>query len=122
MKKKLNCWLQAGFYVFAGINHFIDPEFYIDLIPPSFVFLAEINVVAGIVEIVLGLALLFSRSRKLAAYGIILMLVAFIPSHIYFIQIGSCVDGGMCVPEWVGWVRLVVIHPLLLLWAWSARK
>jgi uncharacterized membrane protein len=65
--------------------------------------------------------LLPSLTRKWAAYGIIAMLIAFIPSHIYFIQINSCA-GQLCVPTWLGWARLLLIHPLLLFWAWSNRK
>ncbi len=81
-----------------------------------------INIVAGVVEIALGTALNFRSLRKAASTGIIFMLLAFVLSHIYFIQIGSCVEGGLCVPEWIGWGRLLLIHPLLMWWAWAARK
>ncbi|MEM9858764.1 MAG: MauE/DoxX family redox-associated membrane protein [Bacteroidota bacterium] len=121
MVKKVSFYLLVAFYLFAGINHFIDPEFYYPLIPPYFGFPDFINVVSGIAEIVLALLLIPLKTRNYAVYGILLMLVAFIPSHVYFIQIGSCIPGGLCVPEWIGWVRLLVIHPLLLLWAWSVR-
>lgn len=106
----------------AGANHFIDPTAYHELIPPYFGFPVFINYVAGGVEIILGLGLLYPKTRLVAAFGIMALLLAFIPSHIYFIQIGSCLDGGLCVPEWVAWVRLMAIQPLLLFWAWSARK
>ena len=76
---------------------------------------------AGVIEILLGIGLIFSQTRKLAAFGIMAMLVAFIPSHWYFIQIGGCIPDGLCAPLWIGWVRLLIIHPLLLYWAWSAR-
>ena len=122
MKQKLNRWIQAGFYCFAGINHLFNPEFYYDLIPSYFIYLDEINLLAGVAEIVLGIGLIFKEFRKISAYGIMLMLLTYIPSHIYFIQIGSCIEGGLCVPAWLGWFRLVVIHPLLIFWAWSARK
>ena len=41
---------------------------------------------------------------------------------IYFININSCIPKGLCVPQWVGWVRLIVIHPILIAWAWWVRK
>ena len=121
MKYKISLLLQAGFYILGGINHFVNPEFYLELIPPYFVYLNEINIMAGICGILLGLGLLYPPTRKYAAIGIMLMLIAFIPSHIYFIQIGGCVDGGLCAPEWVGWFRLLIIHPLLIWWAWSVK-
>ena len=121
--KKVILYLQSFFYIFAGINHFINPEFYYPLIPD---YLSElsgfINSFSGTVEVCFGIGLLIPKSRKRAAGGIVLMLLAFIPSHVYFIQIGSCIDGGLCVDPWIGWVRLLVIHPLLIWWAWSARR
>jgi uncharacterized membrane protein len=76
---------------------------------------------SGAVEILFGIGLVFKSTRKYSAYLIIVMLVAFIPSHIYFIQLGSCIPDGLCVPIWVGWMRLLLVHPLLILWVWSHR-
>lgn len=121
--KKILLYLMAVFYILAGINHFRDPQFYLDLIPPYFPFKEFINIASGVIEIILGALLIPTQTRKYAGYAIILMLVAFIPSHIYFIQIGSCVDGGLCVAEIIGWVRLIIIHPLLIAWAyWVAVR
>ncbi len=117
--KKINLFLLSGFYVFAGVNHFVDPEFYYGLIPDYLPFPDLIIVVSGIAEIVLGIGVLFQRTRKWSSYLIVAMLISFIPSHVYFLQIGSCVEGGLCVAEWISWARLLVIHPLLIWWAWS---
>ena len=121
MIHKLNRLSIGIFFLFAGINHFINPEFYLPLIPPFFPFPQTINVLSGLIEIVLGLGIFFKQTRKFAAYGIIGLMVLFIPAHVYFIQIDSCIPGGLCVPEWIGMMRLVIIHPLLILWAYSNR-
>lgn len=119
--RRASILVQSIFYALAGINHFVNPGFYYPLIPDYLLQVSQIiNVFAGIAEVVLGILLIFHKTRKPAAMGIFLMLIAFVPSHIYFIQIGSCVDSGLCVPEWVGWMRLILIHPLLMLWAWKA--
>ncbi|MGD1957567.1 MAG: MauE/DoxX family redox-associated membrane protein [Fulvivirga sp.] len=120
--RKISFYLLVGFYLFAGINHFLDPDFYYPLIPPYFKFPVFINITSGIIEVILGLALLLPRFRTYAVYAIIIMLIAFIPSHIYFIQIGSCITDGLCVSEWIGWGRLLVIHPLLIYWAWIHKS
>ena len=122
MKLKISCWIQAIFYFVLGANHFIDPEAYYELIPPYFKYPEFFNIVAGAAEMLLAIGLVFQKTRKLAAYGIIAMLVVFITSHVHFIQIGSCIEGGLCVPEWLAWLRLIVIHPLLMYWAWSVRN
>jgi uncharacterized membrane protein len=112
----------AAFFTLAGLNHFVMPAFYLPLIPDYLPSPDHINTMAGIVEIILGIGLLIAPLRQWAAWGIIALLIAFIPSHIYFIQIGACVEGGLCVPAWVAWVRLLLIHPLLIGWAWFVRK
>ncbi|GAB4420613.1 MAG: DoxX family protein [Bacteroidia bacterium] len=109
------------FYLLGGINHFVNPGFYLLLIPGYLPWPDLLNILSGIFEVGLALALILPRTRRLAAWGIIAMLVAFIPAHIHLIQIGGCVAEGLCIPLWVVWARLVVIHPLLMAWAWSVR-
>jgi uncharacterized membrane protein len=121
MMKRMALWLQIVFYLAAGINHFRHPTAYYRLIPTFLPAHVMINVLAGIAEISFSLLLIFPTTRKWAAYGIIIMLLAFIPAHVYFISMGSCIP-ELCVPQWVGWLRLVVIQPLLLGWAWWCRK
>ncbi len=122
MVKKISLYLQVVFYLYAGTNHSINPDFYAGLIPDYLPAHDAINAIAGVVEIFFGIGLAIKQTRKWAAFGIIAMLIAFIPSHWYFIEIGGCIEGGLCAPVWVGWVRLVVVHPLLILWAWRHRK
>jgi uncharacterized membrane protein len=104
--------------VFAGAYHFINPEFYSGLIPEYLPFPKFINYSSGLIEIVLGLGVALKRTQRPSAIAIIALMICFFPSHIYFIQIGSCIEGGLCVAPWISWLRLVVIHPLLIFWAW----
>ena len=125
MKKNIQkffIYSMGYFYLVAGVNHFVTPDFYLPLIPPFFSNPEFINILSGVAEILLGLGVLYLPTRKRAAWGIFGMLLCFIPSHVYFIQLGSCIEGGLCVPEWVGWVRLMVIHPILLLWSFWVSK
>jgi len=121
MAKRLFRYLFVGFMLYAGINHFLNPEFYYPLIPSYLPYPKAINLVSGLLEIAFGVLLLIPKWRTFAVYGIIVLLLLFIPSHVYFIQIGACVPNGLCTPLWVGWVRLIIIHPLLLLWAWKIK-
>ncbi|SFG36953.1 Uncharacterized membrane protein [Algoriphagus hitonicola] len=115
-------YLLSFFYIAAGINHFVSPEFYLPLIPDYLPMPRTLNAWAGVFEILLGIGLLYPSYRERAIRGIVILLLIFIPSHIYFIQIGSCVDGGLCLSPWMAWVRLVVIHPLLIAWALIYRN
>ena len=114
-------WMLSLFFIAAGLNHFVNPGFYLPLIPAYFPWKEGINWLSGLLEVMLGFGLLFPKLRDLAAWGIIVLLLLFIPSHVYFIQIGSCVEDGLCVPSWVAWVRLLIIHPLLVLWAYQVK-
>jgi len=121
MEAFINRWLFRGlgmFYLFAGANHFFNPEFYLPLIPDYLPAPLVLNLFAGIIEMALGILLFIPRFTKTATWGIILLLIALAPSHVYFIQIGSCVESGLCIPEWFAWLRLIIVHPLLGLWAW----
>lgn len=115
---EISKWLLGLFYLFAGINHFWHPEFYLPLIPDYLPAKHLLNIIVGVIETALGLGVLFDITRRAAAWGIIALLLLLIPSHVYFIQIGSCVDAGLCVAPWIAWLRLLIIHPLLMAWAY----
>jgi len=122
MFKKISRVVIPLFYIGAGINHFWHPAGYYKIIPDYLPNPHLINAAAGIAEIMLGSLFLFRRSRALAAYGIIAMLIAFIPAHIVMIQNGFCLSNGYCLPQWAVWIRLIPLQFLLMLWAWSCRK
>lgn len=121
MWKKISLILFATVYGVAGINHLVNPETYLELIPEWLGDRTIINVLAGIVEILVAVLAIFPKTRKISGYLAMAMLIAFVISHVYFIQIGHCA-GDMCLDPWIGWVRLVVIHPLLIYWAYSISK
>ena len=111
------------FYLFAGYNHFATPSFYIPIIPPYLATWAkEINIVSGIAEILLALLLIPKTTRPFAVKGIIIMLIAFIPSHIYFIQKGSFTLGSITITPTLSYIRLLIGQPILILWVWWSSK
>ena len=120
--KNISRIIMGSFFIFAGIMHFINPDLYIPLIPNWIPFAVAVNFISGSLEILFGVLLLVEKTRKWGSIGIIALLLLFIPTHVYFIQVGSCIPEVLCVDPWIGWMRLVVIHPLLLWWAWSVGK
>jgi len=122
MFKKISYVLIPLFYIGAGINHFWHSAGYYTIVPGYLPNAWLINIFAGIAEIILGSLFLFSQTRFVAAYGIIAMLIAFIPAHIVMIQKGFCLSNGYCLPQWAVWIRLFPLQFILMLWAWSCRK
>ncbi len=122
MFKKINLAIFCIFYFAAGCNHFWHPVNYIKIIPPYFPFKEFINYASGSLEIACSLLMLFSSTRKYGMYLIIFLLVAFIPAHIYLIQLHGCVSKNFCFPEWVVWVRLFPLQFVLMWWAFKTSK
>ncbi|MBY0479678.1 MAG: hypothetical protein K2Q24_18675 [Chitinophagaceae bacterium] len=118
---KIAVYLLGILYVLGGINHFVNPDFYLPLIPDYFPFHSLLNYASGAGEVLAGIAVLIPSTRKIGCNAILFLLIAFLPAHIYFIQKGGCLSESLCVPVWVAWVRLIVIHPILLYWAYTCR-
>ena len=109
--------LLGAFYVFAGWNHFANPDFYKPMMPPYLPAHDLLIVLSGVAEIGLGLAVLVPQTRRLAAWGIVALLVAVVPANfhiaIYDLPIGTATEGA---GGW-NWVR-IAFQPVLMLWAW----
>ena len=116
--KKISLVIMVIGYGAAGLNHFRNPASYIKIIPPYFPHPEILNIAAGIFEIGFAVMLLFGRSRRLAAWGIILMLIAFLPVHIKMVIDAPFMLGDLKVTPFIAWLRLVLLQPLLILWAW----
>jgi uncharacterized membrane protein len=117
LAKRILLWVMGGFYVLAGINHFRNPDFYLPMMPAYLPAHLELIYVSGVAEILLGVAVLVPRTRRLAAWGIIALLVAVFPANlnmaIYDIPVGGRSEG---LGIW-NWVRLPM-QAVLLAWAW----
>lgn len=66
----------------GAVFHIISPSFY-GPITPDFVSLEFANIVSAIVEGSIGIALLIPRYRKIGALGFFLLMLAFLPIHIW---------------------------------------
>ena len=111
-----------AFFIFAGSYHFINPEFYFDQIPSFFSNKEFVNYAAGVIEIILAIGVAINKTRFIAVVGILILMLTFIPTHWLVIQQDGCIPTAYCVPLWLAWVRLLILQPLLMLWAWSVRK
>ena len=118
MLKMISRWLLGILVlIFGGINHFRSPEFYMPMMPPYLPWHLELIYVSAVAEIGLGLALLVPRFSKLAAWGIMALLLAVLPANIHValhdIPIGGAEEG---LGIW-NWVRCAFQFPLIA-WAW----
>ena len=78
--------ISSIFYVIVGIKHFIDPEYFLSIVPPYLPYHLELVYISGLFEILFGLLILFPKYRYYGAIGLILLLVAVFPANIYLAQ------------------------------------
>ena len=116
--QQISLYVMALLYAGAGINHFINPNFYLNIIPKFFPIPNFLNQLSGIVEIILAIGLLFESTRQSAAYLIIIMLVLFFYIHItHLFQPPKMAQDKV----WFLYVR-IVLQFVLIYWAWRVGK
>jgi uncharacterized membrane protein len=114
-------WVMAIFYVFAGIQHFRVPEFYIPMMPPYLPWHAELVFLSGVAEVLCGLGVLLAPTRKLAAWATIALLVAVFPANIHVAVNDVALFGATEGAGALGYIRLP-LQLVLIAWAWWYTK
>lgn len=115
--KTILLWLMAIAYMFAGFNHLMNPAFYVAIMPPDLPNPEWLNVISGLAEIVLGVYLLEPRTRVLAAWGIIALLIAVFPANLYVALENVGATGPGTGAGGANYIRLP-FQVLFLVWAW----
>lgn len=107
-------YLMAGMYIFAGIMHFIKPKAYMRIMPRYLPNHKALVFWSGIAEVLLGIGLCFAKTKDLAIWGIIAMLLVLLLVHFYMLS-GEKESAG--IPKWI----LILRIPLqfgLMYWAY----
>lgn len=110
-------WALALFMVTAGVAHFVAPAPFVAMVPAALPWPLALVYLSGVAEVAVGLGLLVERTRRLAAWGLVALLVAVAPANLNM-AINDIPLGGRDLPAWALWGRL----PLqLVLIAWAHR-
>lgn len=114
-------YVMGTLYVVAGVTHFLVPEAFAQIVPPALPFPLALAYLSGVAEIALGLGVLFDRTRTLAAWGLVALLVAVFPANVYMATSGVVVTEGVSgtldPSPAVRWGRLP-LQVVLIAWAW----
>lgn len=106
-------YLMVFMYVFTGFFHFIKPRIYLKIMPSYMPTPKALVFWSGVAEIMLALGLLFNETRTISIYGIVLMLLVFLPVHVYMIKENPKKIG---VPRWFSIARFP-LQFVLIWWA-----
>jgi len=81
--RKLSLFGLAVFFIYFGIDHFINVEFYLSIMPPAFPLHLEAVYISGFFEILGGICVLIPSLRRIAGFGLIALLISVYPANIY---------------------------------------
>ena len=84
--KLITIYFMSFAYSYVGVRHFIDPDFFLAIMPNYLTFHLEFVYLSGIAEVVLGLMLLSKKTRKTGAIGLIILLILVFPANIHLVQ------------------------------------
>jgi uncharacterized membrane protein len=108
-------------YVVAGLLHFLAPEAYERAVPPSLPRPRTLVYLSGVAEVGLGLGVLFERTRRPSAWGLIALLAAVFPANVYMatsdVVLRSVPERARGAVAVALWLRLP-LQGLLMYWAW----
>ena len=79
---KLLIYVYVVFFISAGLNHFLNPQFYDAIVPDFIPFPRLVHQITGVIEIILPLILL-TRFRKEAALLMMIFLVLLYGANLY---------------------------------------
>ena len=119
--KILTIFVMGVMYVFIGIKHFTDPQYFLDIVPPQLPFKLFLVYLTGLIEVVGGAAILAPKTRKAGAYLLIFLLVSVFPANIY-LYVSETPQNLLGISETDALIRMPFQIPLILLAYWHSKK
>ena len=113
----LGKWAFAALFVAGGIGHLVKPDVYMKIMPPYLPYHRALVLLSGVFEVALGILLLVPTTTRLAAWGLIALLVAVFPANVHLFlhqEIWS-------LPPVVHLLRLP-LQGVLILWAYAYTR
>ncbi len=116
--KKFFLYLMSLIYIAAGINHFRSPAYYLTIMPFYLPYPRELVYISGACVIIFGLLLIPELTRRIAAWLIIILLIAIFPANLEM-TINFYHENN---PQlWLTLLRLP-LQIALIWWAWKYTK
>lgn len=116
--KTYSRYLLGVFFIAAGINHFVNPQFYVAMMPPYLPWHSELVFLSGVAETALGGLVLFPRWAVWAGWGLIALLVAVFPANVHMALHPELYPS---MSPMALWLRLP-FQPLFVAWTWLCTR
>jgi len=107
--------------IVLGVLHFVAADAFAQIIPPALPFPHVLVWISGVFEILLGLALIPERTRRMAGWGLVALYVAVFPANVYMAVANVRVRDLPPAPPALLWARLP-LQVVFIAWAlWVSR-
>jgi uncharacterized membrane protein len=103
------------FFAVAGVAHFAATQLYLRAMPAYLPEPRVLVLVSGAAEIAGGIGVMIPVTRRAAAWGLVLLLIAVLPANVWMAQHS---ENFAEIPHWALWARLPLQLPLI--W-WALR-
>lgn len=107
-------------YVLAGVLHFVAPAAYERVVPPQLPAKRTLVYLTGVMEAGFGLGVLFERTRRVSAWGLVVTLLAVFPANVYMAVGDPDLSDAPAflreAPDAALWARLP-LQAVLIAWA-----
>ena len=113
----LGKWAFAALFVAGGVGHFVKIEVYMKITPPYLPYHRALVLLSGVFEVALGILLLVPTTSRLAAWGLIALLIAVFPANIHVYRHQEMFP----VPPLVHLLRLPM-QGVLIVWAYAYTR
>ena len=119
--KLLTIYVMSFLYIFIGIRHFTNPQYFLDIVPPQLPFKLFLVYLTGLIEIVGGATILSLKTRKVGAYLLIFLLISVFPANIY-LYVSETPQNLLGITKIDALIRMPFQIPLIILAYWHSKK
>ena len=119
--KLITVFVISFMYVFIGVKHFIDPQYFINITPPQIEYKSFAVYFTGVLEVLGGLLILNKKTRKIGAFLIIFLLIIVFPANIY-LYLSETPQQLLGISKTQALIRLPFQAPLILLAYWHSKE
>jgi uncharacterized membrane protein len=106
------------FFIGSGVNHFLIPKAYRQIVPPGIGDPATLVTVSGVAEVLGGMGVFLPATRRPSGLALIALLAAVFPANLHMARNPEKFHK---IPRWALYARLP-LQPLAMVWAWRATR
>ena len=119
--KLITVLVMSFMYVFVGLKHFTDPQYFVNITPPQIQHKIFVVYLTGVLEILGALLILNKKTRMIGAYTLIFLLIVVFPANIY-LYVSETPQQLLGISKTNALLRLPFQAPLIFIAYWHSKE